>query len=248
MKALWVLLKIEIKLAFREFSGILFGIMIPVGLILLLGALYGDKLANDQANYTMLQQSFAAVVTIGIVATGLMGIPLTLSSYREKRVLKRFQATPTSPTQLLLAHFLNNFLIAVASSILVFLSAKIFFNYTMIGSLWNFIVIYLLITVSIYSIGMLIASISPSVKTSNLLCTIVYFPMLFLSGATIPYEIMPEGLQSFANVMPLTQGIKVLKGVSLGMSMDDFLSPIIILAVTGIICTIISIKTFKYDY
>ncbi|MTI66122.1 MAG: ABC transporter permease [Firmicutes bacterium] len=248
MKSLWIMLKIEFKLAIREFSGILFGIILPAGIITLLGILFGDKLASGNDGYTMLQQSFAAVITIGICATGLMGIPITISSYREKKVLKRFKVTPTSPVLLLIAQFLSNFILAVISSVLVFVIAYLFFDYKMIGSLWIFIIIYLLVVLSIYSIGMLIASISNSVKTSNLLCSLVYFPMFFLSGATIPYEIMPKGLQKFADIMPLTQSIKILKGVSLGSEINGYLLQIIILLVTTIVCIILSIKFFRYEY
>lgn len=35
----------------------------------------------------------------------------------------------------------------------------------------------------------------------NAATTIVYFPMLFLSGATIPYELFPTGLQKVADVL-----------------------------------------------
>lgn len=248
MKKLWVLFKIEFKLAIREFSGVLFGVMLPVGLMILLGVIFGDKYAGENVSYTYVQQSFPAVITIGICATGLMGIPLTISSYREKKVLKRFEVTPTSPAKLLIAQVFNNFTFALISSVLVYLVAKIFFDYNMIGSISSFIVIYLLVTISIYSIGMLIASISGSVKTTNLLCTIIYFPMFFLSGATIPYEIMPKGLQTFSSIMPLSVGIKVLKGVSIGVNINEYTTPITILIISSIICVILSIKTFRYEY
>ncbi len=44
MKRLWILYKTEMKLALREFSGILFGIMLPVGIILIMGTIFGEKL------------------------------------------------------------------------------------------------------------------------------------------------------------------------------------------------------------
>ncbi len=41
--------------------------------------------------------------------------------------------------------------------------------------------------------------------------------MLIFSGATPPYEVMPAALQKVADVLPLTQGIKLLKATSLGL-------------------------------
>ncbi len=61
MNRLWVLYKTEFKLAIREFSGILFGVLLPVGIIMLLGALYGNKMVESQ-NYTELQRAMGGAL------------------------------------------------------------------------------------------------------------------------------------------------------------------------------------------
>jgi len=247
MKRLYTLFKTEMILSVREFSGVLFGLIMPVGIMFLLGALNGEKPAFDGASYTMVQQSFAAVSTIGICATGLMGIPLTIASYREKKILKHFKVTPTSPLLLLGAQFLTNLVFAILSTALVLIAALLFFDYSLIGSPLYFILAYFLVLTAIFSLGMMIASVSVNVKTANLLCTIFYFPMLFLSGATIPFEIMPKGLQVVSSIMPLTQGIKLLKYVSLDSGGGDWIKPVLILSLTALLGIIISIKTFRWE-
>lgn len=248
MKSLLVLYKTEFKLALREFSGVLFGILLPIGIMLLLGILYGDKLAYENAPYTLLQQSVAAVLTVGICATGLMGVPITLSGYREKKILKRFKASPASPLLLILAQFLNNLTYAIISSVAVVSIAVFCFGYRMIGNPALFILSYFLLMAAIYAIGAVIASVAKSEKIANMLCTLFYFPMFFLSGATIPYELMPKGLKLFADVMPLTQGIKLLKATSLGAWQNDSMNAVWILIFTAILGMIIAVKTFKYEY
>lgn len=240
MKAFTTLLKIELKLQIREFSGVLFGIFIPIALMGLLGILY--------QNSEKIQLAVPAVLTIGICATGLMGIPVTLSGYREKKILRRFQVTPTSPILLLMVQFAASFLMALLSSIGVVAVAKLFFNYELKGSLFSFIMLYLLLVFSIYAIGLLIASISSTVTMSNTLCSLAYFPMFLLSGATIPYEIMPRPLQLFSNIFPLTHGIKILKGISIGQSIHHYTWSLMILLLVGLLCMMVSVKVFKYDY
>lgn len=247
MKRLWILYKTEMKLALREFSGILFGIMLPVGIILLMGTIFGDKTVEGQT-YTQLQRAIGGVITVGLCATGLMGVPLTISGYREKKLLRRFQVSPTSPSLLMGVQALSNFTIAVLSTGMVFIVAKVIFNYEMIGSLGGFTVAYGIVGLSIYSIGTFIGSVSNSVKTTNLLCTLVYFPMFFLSGATVPYEILPKGLQVISSIMPLTMGIKLLKGVSLGESLVNYRLEVVILLGLALLFTVASMKTFRYDY
>ena len=107
-------------------------------------------------------------------------------------------------------------LYALASLFLLYLAAAIFFGYQFRGSVINFLGGYLLVLVSIFSIGMMVGGIAPNTKIAGVIASILYFPMLIFSGATLPYEIMPEALQRIAIFLPLTQGIKLLKAASLG--------------------------------
>ncbi len=100
---------------------------------------------------------------------------------------------------------------------------------------------------SIFSIGMMVAGIAPNTKIADVIASILYFPMLIFSGATLPYEIMPEALQRIANFLPLTQGIKLLKAASLGYDVNNVLAPIIILVVIAALCTGIAIRYFQWE-
>jgi ABC-2 type transport system permease protein len=247
MKTFRTMIKTEILLAMRSMDAIFFGIFFPMGLAIVLGIIYGSKPAYAGADYTFVQQSFGAVISIGICATGLMGIPLSVSDYRHKKILKRYKVTPVSPGLLLFTQVVVQLIIAAVSALGVFLVMKLFFGYHMPGSFWGFVLAYLLVTLAIYGLGMMLASISPNMKTANLLCSIVYFPMIFLSGATIPYEVMPKVLQRVSDVMPLTQGIKILKGFSLDSAVGNHLISIVILSAIALVTIIVSIRYFKWE-
>lgn len=247
MRALLTMIKMEGRLTLRNMDSILFGMMFPMAMAVILGIIYGDKPAFEGADYTFMQQSFGAIVSIGICATGLMGVPLSVADYRHKKILKRFKVTPVSPGLLLFTQMIVQLVIAILSAVGVFVIMKLFFGYRMSGNFGAFILSYFLVLLAIYGIGMMLASIAPNIKTANLLCTLVYFPMLFLSGATVPYEIMPKAMQKVTDVLPLTQGIKLLKGFSLGVQPENIAFSICIMAAIAIICIITSIKFFKWE-
>lgn len=52
-----------------------------------------------------------------------------------------------------------------------------------------------------------------------------YFPMLFLSESTIPFTILPDPLNQFTNLPPLTQGINLLNGFALGANDINLIIP-----------------------
>lgn len=215
MKTLWLMYLTEAKLSAREFSTILFGLLMPVGLMVLFGFLFGDSpVAGQQLGQVFL--SFPAVATIGLCATGLMTVPLALSEYRGRGILKRYRVTPVSPAILLLAHMLYCFSLSILSTLLVYLAAAGLFGFFFRGSSACFIPAYFLVLFAMHAIGLTVASLAPDAKTAGVACSLLYFPMLLLSGATIPYEILPPAMRSVADFMPLTQGIQMLKTTVLG--------------------------------
>lgn len=247
MKAFKTMLKTELKMSLRGMDMFIFAICMPLVVLVILGIIYGNKPAFEGAPYSFLEQSFSALATIAICAGGVMGLPLVVSEYRSKHILKRYQVTPVSPALILLVHVVMYTLYAAASLVLLLLTAKCFFGYQFHGSFLSFLGGYLLVLISMFSIGVMVGGIAPNTKIAGVIASLLYFPMLVFSGATLPYEVMPAALQRVADVMPLTQGIKLLKAASLGLPMDGVLLPVIVMVVVAVICIGISLKFFKWE-
>lgn len=246
MKRFLTFLKVEGKLSLRCPDGIIFGIGMPVGVLLLIAVVAGSQSAGG-AQYSFLQSAFAALLTVGICATAFMGLPLTIADYRDKKILKHFFATPIRPFMILSVQMVIGMLTAILSAALVTILAVFGFGYRMEGNPLLFIGAFLLVMFSMYSIGMIIASLCKTVKIANVVTTFVYFPMLFLSGATIPFELFPDAVQRVCNILPLTHGIKLLKAVSLDMWSSDIWISVALLVVFAVVGCIISVVSFKWD-
>lgn len=245
MKRFWKLYSIEQKLGLRSGDMLLFGVAMPVGIMILITMIAGQKTAGE--GYTYLESSFASLIAVGICAAAFMGIPLTIVDYRDKKILKHFFTTPCSPMWILGSDVLCCAGNAVLSALSVTLVSVIFLGYRMKGNIPAFVGAWVLTLASMFSIGLLMASLCRTVKAVNAATSLVYFPMLFLSGATIPYELFPSGLQKVADVLPLTQGIKLMKAVSLGMEMDAIGKIVALLVGITLVCGTISVRTFRWE-
>ena len=247
MNKFFTMLKTELKLSFRGMDMVIFALCLPLVMVLILGAIYGDQPAFDGAGYTFMEQSFGAISTIAICAGGVMGLPLVISDYRQKKILKRYKVTPSSPMLLLGVHMAIYALYALAYLVLVYLAATLFFNIHFSGSLPVFLLAYLLVMLSIFSIGMMVGGVARDIKTASVAASILYFPMLILSGATLPYEVMPAALRKIADILPLTQGIKLLKAASLGLPAEILWIPLIVMVGIMIVCVGVAIRFFKWE-
>lgn len=247
MKTFKTMLKIEGKLSVRDMNMVIFAIAMPLVVLIILGIIYGGKPAFEGADYTFIDQSFGALCSIAICAGGLMGLPILISDYREKKILKRFKVTPISPTMILFVHLCIYTLYSIASVISLWIVAGIFWGFRMRGSFLVFLGGWFLVLISILSIGMLVGGIAKNSKQASVIASVLYFPMLVFSGATLPYEIMPKGVQMIVDIMPLTEGIKILKAATLGTEISNVTIPIIVMLLLAVICIVGSIKLFKWE-
>ena len=247
MKTFKTMLKIESRLSVRGMDMVIFALCMPVVMVFILGIIFGDRPAYQGAPYTFFEQSFGALSTIAVCAGGVMGLPLLVSDYRQKHILKRFQVTPVSPAMILAVHVTIYAAYSLVSLVLVYASAAFLFGYRMQGSPAAFLLCYILVMLSMFSIGMMVGGIAPDMKSASVAASVLYFPMLIFSGATLPYEVMPEPMQKAAGLMPLTQGIKLLKAVSLDQEPVTVWIPMAVITGVFLLCSCISLRFLRWE-
>lgn len=247
MKTFRTLLKNELKLNIRDMNMVIFAIIMPLVMLIILGIIYKTKPAFDGAGYTFIEQSMGAMCAISICAGGLMGLPIVVSEYRERKILKRFHVTPISPVMLLGVEFMIYVIYALISMLTLIPTAMLLWGVTFHGNLPAFIGSWMLTVISILSIGMLVGGIAKNAKIASVIASALYFPMLIFSGTTLPFEVMPDFLRKIVMVFPLTHGIQLMKATSLGLSIDNLWLSILIMVSVTIVCMGIAVKCFKWE-
>ena len=237
--------KVEQRIFFRSPDVIIFNLAMPSITFLIISLIAGNRAAENQC-LTFLQSSYAALSTVGICCSAFMSIPIIIVDYRSQGVLKRMYCSPCSPARLLVCDTIASGIIAIISTLILTLIAIIFFGYTMTGNVMIYIGLWFLTMISMFSIGLTVASLCRTTKSMNIVTSLLYFPMLLFSGATIPAEIFPKGLRFFADILPLGVGINLLKSASIGQY-ENIILPIIILSAITAICTFIAVKFFKWE-
>lgn len=247
MKSFGVLLKNELKLNIRSMDMVIFAVIMPLVTLVILGIIYGTKPAADDTVYTFMEQSFGALCAISICAGGLMGLPLVVSDYRERKILKRFHVTPVSPVKLLVVEATIYILYAFISMLTLLPTAMLLWNVKLHGSWLAFLGSWLLTVVSTLSIGMMVGGIAKNAKSASVIACILYFPMLIFSGATLPFEVLPGIMQKIISIFPMARGIQLMKVTFLGLPVDTSGTPIIVMGLVTIVCSGIAVKCFKWE-
>jgi len=71
--------------------------------------------------------------------------------------------------------------------------------------------------------------------------------MMFLSGATLPLEIMPSGVRAFSRFLPLTHVVTLMRGLWAGESWRSHLTEVAVLVGVLVIGAVVAAKTFRWE-
>ena len=158
MKAFSTLFRVEFRLSLRDMNMPIFAVIMPVVVMLVVGMMFGDQPAYEGASYTFVAQSVGAVSAIGICAGGAMGLPLVVSNYRHRKILKRYFVTPVSVHTILAVQVAIYTVYALISAVLVFGVAALFFGYAFTGSWPAFVGSYVLVLAAMLALGMMVGA------------------------------------------------------------------------------------------
>lgn len=236
MKKIIEIFKIELILYTRDFFGFFFTFAFPVLMLLLFGSIYGNEPSTFMNGLGTMDVSVPAYSAMIVGVTGLMAFPLTLANYKDKKIYKRFDATPLGKGIMIGVQTSVNLMMTILGFALLFVVGKLVYNIHIEGN-WFMISLALLVSIAaIFSIGFLFTAISPTVHINNLLCYTSYFIMIFLSGATMPKELFPDSIKSISAFLPLTHAVNVLQGTFRNAAISEYRSSMIILGGITVIC------------
>lgn len=144
------------------------------------------------------------VLGMNMMFSCLFGVGYVIVRYRKNSVLKRLKATPLSAFEFVSAQLLSRLFIVMFMSSVVYLGCNFLFDFFMLGSYWDLLVIGALGAFSLISLGLVVASRSKSEELIGGLLNMTSWPMMLLSGVWFSLEGAPEPLKVFADFLPLT--------------------------------------------
>lgn len=237
MRRFMVICNLELRLFTRDFFSFFFTLVFPILMLLLFGGIYGNTPVYDGADMRMMDISVPAYSVMVTGVTGLMSLPLTLAGYKEKKIYKRFDATPIGKKSILSAQILVNFLMTLAGISILIIAGKLLYNIQINGSFLSVVASILLSIAAMFSMGFFFTAICQDLKSTSLLCFLFYFIMLFLSGATLPDMLFPDTMKNISRLLPMTYAVDFVQGTFAGDSVSLHGKELLILGALTVICT-----------
>jgi ABC-2 type transport system permease protein len=246
LRGFWKLTWVETKIFTREPMGFVGTLVMPVVLFIVLGRAFGSV---EPVNMTQVDIRFNAAIlaAVLIAISAVQSLVAIISIYREGGILKRLRATPLSPVTILGAHVVVKLIFTVMSLALLLLAGRRLFPGVMQVNVFSFTVAVLLSTLSILSLGFVIASVVPTARFAGLVSGAALYPMLALSGLFFPVDRLPRALKALAYLLPTTHAVALLDGVWDGSGWGALWVNVAALLVLFAAYTALSTKVFRWE-
>ena len=149
---------------------------------------------------------------------------------------------------MLASSMLSNYFLTLPTIVIEFILARTVFHMSGLGNLASVFVLVTCGTVSFASIGLIVASVTNTMQETQIINQIIWFVFLFISGATIPFAILPNVVQGFALYLPATYLVSGLQRAMIDKtglgSLGAYLASLIGCA---LIAFLISAQLFRWD-
>jgi ABC-2 type transport system permease protein len=256
LKRFALLVQANFVMYFRNRAAMFWAVLFPIGLMLVLGAMYGNQQIDPSVPGSLTAISFLVpgLIVLSFMSSGLVGNSTAMAYLRENGILRRVQATPLPVAHLILSRVVMQSTMAIGQAALMLATSIVVFNarYDVAGLLMA-VPFIILGAILFMAMGQAIAALARKAETVQVVAQVVNFPLMFLGTLWIPTSAMPDWLQTVSKVLPSTLVVNLVRTPMLsGLSISIQPSVPLAICFVGVVAylvgsVVISARYFKWS-
>ncbi|GAB6967117.1 ABC transporter permease [Komagataeibacter kakiaceti JCM 25156] len=192
--------------------------------------------------FTSVMQIVTNITILSIVLVGAAVI-----REREHGTLEHLLVMPVTASEIAIAKIVTNGLVIFVGAMLsLWLVVHVWLGVPLAGSLMLFAACALLYLFSATALGIMLATVAPTMPQFGLLVVPVYAVAYLLSGAATPVESMPAAMQVVVRFLPTTQFVNLSQAILYrGAGLDAIMLPLLTVSLTGIVFLVFALARFR---
>jgi len=184
---------------------------------------------------------------MNLMNSGMWGIGFALVDLRQRKLLKRFVASPMRRSDFLLALASSRLVLMLIELALLLGFGMLAFHMRVAGAWTSILIISTLGALCFGGVGLLTASRAQKIETVSGLINLVMMPMWILSGVFFSYERFPSFLHPLIKALPLTALNDALRAAILeGAPLSHQTARLIVLCLWGGLSYLLALRWFRW--
>src|SRR5436190_12932623 len=207
MKVYLALFKTNMRLTLRDRGVLFFNYLFPLIFFFAFAEMFHAGVGQGIAYFV------STVLTMGILGNGLWGAGMRSVQDREANILRRYKVAPITPLPILVAAMLSGWLLYVPVIVVVVGLAHFLYAMPLPQNWLSLLAMASIGVCALRAIGSILAAVTNTMQEANIAIQLLYMPMLFLSGATVPSAILPNWAQTVGQFLPASHLVTAFQGI-----------------------------------
>lgn len=236
---------LDSKVYFQEPMVIFFALVFPAAMYVAFGLLFGGATygGGSTSYYDEYTASFLGIILLN---TALFNISPSLVVYKELGFFRRLMITPLSINSIVFSTLVKAFIIFALGMTEVFILGWFMFDRILPPHVLQLVIGLMVSAFSLFSFGFMLGSLFKRSNSAFSASVLIFQPMLFLSGASIPLDTFNDVMRGIAHVVPMFHVVELLRLSWAGnLFTEAAIAPVVISCVLALICIFVSNKTFE---
>lgn len=184
---------------------------------------------------------------MNLMNSGMWGIGFALVDMRQRKLLKRFVASPMRRSDFLLALASSRLVLMLIELVILLGFGMLAFRLRVSGSWASILIISALGALCFGGVGLLTASRAQKIESVSGLINLVMMPMWILSGVFFSYERFPQMLHPLIKALPLTALNDALRAAILeGAPLSYQTARLLVLLAWGVLSYLLALRWFRW--
>jgi ABC-2 type transport system permease protein len=133
----------------------------------------------------------------------------------ERGTMENLLATPVRPLEVMIGKIMPYVLVGYIQVAVILLAAYYVFDVPIVGSIALLLACTLLFIVANLTVGITFSTIARTQTQAIQMGFFFFLPSILMSGFMFPFRGMPGWAQAFAELLPLTHFLRIIRGVIL---------------------------------
>jgi ABC-type multidrug transport system permease subunit len=210
-----------------------------------LAAVRDDRVVAPGSRY--IDFLIPGLLGMNLLGSGIWGVGFSVVQARQKKLLKRYMATPMKRSHYLLSFILSRLVFLIVEIGFLVGFGWLMFGVAVRGSLATLGGIAILGAFAFAGLGLLVASRARTIEGVSGLMNLVMLPMWILSGTFFSYSRFPDAMIPFVKALPLTALNDALRAVMIdGAALATLGAPLAIVIAWGAVSFVIALRIFRW--
>lgn len=225
-----------------------FTFFLPVGLLLIFGAISGDETIPGRPELNGLTFFVPGILAFGIIVAAYGSLAATIAIRRGQGVLKRIRATPLSPMVYLAGHLLSVVLTSLVIAATTVVLGRVAFGVApRVGGLPTLALVLTLGITCFAALGLAISGVIRNPEAAGAVTNGTYLPLAMVSGTFQASLSLPSWLDHLVSAFPIKAMTDGLKTAYDPAAHGPSLSSVLVLAAWTIIGMVLARRYFRWD-